>query len=511
MKTSTIESIDKIHLCSKNAAINWRSIKFPEFQSFTYAVQKLINAVGEIDDDDYWFSLVRRIRKFRFDSIASPFSDLALQMQLQEVISRLRLDKIKFSLSHPNAFEQYNQLLIICEQLTIMKLSQLLISLATELDQQRTSNTQKAVLVCETRLISSAEQGLRSAGINNVEVVSPRSLGGDTCFENMVIIGPTRWYPEYVFSAPRAENLLVLKYSWIRDSWKHENEFVAPLQNKASKLMETFIDEPFDNSSFAAEELLPPVFDFQQIKKRIAIELIGHSEVEYVQAKLFLLEEGWAVILETDETSSVLVIDLRDLEKPVKKIKADEIEANMFVLLRTSGGGDFIIPVADQIMGEKGVVARDYQHKWKSLLRSKIISVGYEKVISDLRKFGSIRANRINVHNWMSYNSIKTEYKEDFYAIMKFVDLEKEAEYSWGLMEIIDHAHRRAGHQIRSMLLDKVKKSDLSTLQRTGKMNFELVGEHSISITAFQIKEISPETIQVLPWQIGNPIEPSEQ
>ena len=112
----------------------------------------------------------------------------------------------------------------------------------------------------------------------------------------------------------------------------------------------------------------------------------------------------------------------------------------------------------------------------------------------------------MNIRNWMSERSIKTEYKNDFYAILKLLNLEEKKDLYWELMEQIDHAHRKAGHIIGKMLLDKVKNSDLRILKRTGKMDFELESENGISITAFQVKDISPDKIQVLPLQLGNPI-----
>ncbi len=74
----------------------------------------------------------------------------------------------------------------------------------------------------------------------------------------------------------------------------------------------------------------------------------------------------------------------------------------------------------------------------------------------------------------------------------------------------IDHPHRKAGHMIGEMLVNRVKNSDLRVLKRTGKMDFELDGENQISITAFQIKDISPDKIRVLPWQLGTPIQQGE-
>jgi hypothetical protein len=505
MKISSIDETNNVYACSKNASINWHSIKFSELQTFTRVIQELVNNIGELDNDDEWFGLLKRVRGVRFDMIAAPLPENLLEEKLTELIHYLDVNKNRLAHSHPNASDQYTHLIKSSEHLVNIKKSQLLSTLSDKLAQYN-NRGKTVVLVCDARLLSDSEKGVLSMGFKDVEVASSSYLRGDVCFENIVVIGPTRWHQPYVFSAPRAENILVLKYAWIRDNWKHQQVFIEPLKQKISKLMQSVIDEPFDSSAIEPSSLLPPAFDFQHLQRQMIEASKGHNEVDYVQAKLFLLEEGWVVPLGADDTSSVLVIDLGDLVSPIRKIKVNEIEPGIFVLLRTTGGGDFIVPVADQIMGQDGVRARQYQSKWKSLLRTKVVENGYDKVFEDLLKYGSTRANYVNVRNWMSDRSIKTEYKNDFDAILRLLSLEDEKDTYWELMEQIDRAHRKAGYIIAKMLLDKVKNSDLRNLKRTGKMDFELASENGISITAFQVKDISPDRIQVLPWQIGNPI-----
>src|SRR5688572_1338949 len=102
MRTPTIENTGQIYNCSINASIQWRSIKFKDFQIFTHAVQGLVDSIGELDNDDDWFSLVKRIRGFRFNAIAAPLSETFLQAQLRELIDWLHANKIRFNYSHPN-------------------------------------------------------------------------------------------------------------------------------------------------------------------------------------------------------------------------------------------------------------------------------------------------------------------------------------------------------------------------------------------------------------------------
>lgn len=505
MNSISIESTNEIYLCSMKATIKWSSIKFNEFQIFTHAVQGLMNSLGALDEGDHWFELLSKIRGYRFFSIACPLSEEILQGRLSELISYLQITRNAFLQSRPDTENRYDALLQACKHLQSIEISRLLAKVVEEIKSLK-KHDETLVLVCETRFIADAENSLRSAGIKDVEVASPSYLRSDSSYENMLVIGPTRWFPPFVFSAPRAKTIHILKYTWIRDKWSHQPTFSNPLRQKTSKLMQTSISEPYEVSSFEADTLLPPAFDFKSAQRQVTDAGIGHNAVDYIQAKLFLLEENWVVPLSAEDDATALVINLSEDASPVKKMKIREIEAGMFLLLRTSGGGDFIIPVADQIMGSDGPKARSHQKKWKSLLRDYIIENGYDLTIKQLKKHGSARANYVNLRNWMFERSIKTEYKNDFNAIMRMIGLEAESDLYWNLMDRIDHAHRQAGHIIGKMLLEKVRKSDLKTLKKSGKIEFELENETHISITAFQVVEISPDIIRILPGQLGNPI-----
>src|SRR5258706_5924419 len=282
MKKSSFEETTNIYTCGKNASMNWRSVKFPEFQNFTHVVQKLINSVGELEENDTWFRLIKKVRGFRFNAIASPLSEQLIEEKLADLINHLQENKNRFIQSHPNALIHLEQLMQICSDLKQIKKPLLLSALSEELVKQ---DGQTVVLICDSRLVADTERSLFTAGFRDIEVTSPSFLRGDVTFNSLIAIGPTRWYPHFIFSAPRAENILILKYSWIRDNWKHQTVFVDPMKQNTSKLMQTVIDEPFDNTSMDPEILMPPAFNFQYIQQKMADARQGHDEVDYVQAR----------------------------------------------------------------------------------------------------------------------------------------------------------------------------------------------------------------------------------
>lgn len=499
------EQVNHLYKFSANATMQWNSIKFSELQFFTRIVQVLINNLGKLDDDDYWFNFQRKIRIFRFNLMACPLSENILEERLTEFLAYLRETRATFFQSHPDASEQFENLLLAGEKLQSIKKSYLLMALTDELRGNNDSNS-TLILVCEPRFVADTEKSLQSVGIKHIDVASPSYLKSDVSYENMLIIGPTRWFPAFVFNAPRANKIRLLKFTWIRDSWKHQMAFISPLKQKPGATMQITTEDSTDIPEMDADSLLPPAFNFSFTQNQVVSAGSGHNDIDYTQARLFLLEEDWVVPLSAEDDASVLVINLLDTNLPVRKMKVADIEPGMFVLIRTTGGGDFIIPVADQIMGLLSEKARKCQREWKSILRDRIVNNGYEWTINQLKLHGSPRANYVNVRNWMFERSIKTASREDFNAIMKLVGLESESAANWDLMSMINSAHRQAGRKIGKMLIDKVKNSDLRLFKKSGRIDFELDQESKISITAFQVREISLDTIKLPYWQIGNPI-----
>ena len=211
-----------------------------------------------------------------------------------------------------------------------------------------------------------------------------------------------------------------------------------------------------------------------------------------------------AVLLDSSEGAKTTIIDLDNLSgSSIIKISVDQIEPGMYLLLRTEGGGEYIYEMANYILGDKAEEVRKAQNYWKSLLRKAILAKSLHGVITELKQLDSIKANEVNVRNWASYRSIKTEQYADFLAIMKLIGLENETRQYWDMMALINSAHSRAGQSIRRQLLDKVRSIDLTGLKRTGKMEFHIEESDAGSITAFRVQEVQREPIEVPYFRIN--------
>jgi hypothetical protein len=258
-------------------------------------------------------------------------------------------------------------------------------------------------------------------------------------------------------------------------------------------------------TQISAQDLLPKA-QFGDLVSGTGSRPGGGGSHEEIDARGFLLEGDWAVFLEGDAKASALVIDLTvDDGESVRRIPISNIEAGMFVLVRTSGGGDYIVPVADEILGPEAQQVRDYQKEWKERLRLVVAARGLFATSIHLLDNGSTLANEMNVRNWMSPRNIRTSGYNDFLAIMRLIGLESEAAEYWSAMGKIVNAHHRAGKQIRDALLDQVRQTDLRELERLGQMEFELPGAESGSLTAYRVEAVLPDLVSVRWNRIGRP------
>ncbi len=186
----------------------------------------------------------------------------------------------------------------------------------------------------------------------------------------------------------------------------------------------------------------------------------------------------------------------------------DDLQEGMFLLLRTGGGGDFIVPLADKILGTMKNKCRGMQKEWKDQLKNKIDEHGIEKV----RKM-IISADGTNVHmgtirNWANERNIRPGTEQNFKALLRVLKIENKFDQYNENAEIILPAHKKAGMHIRRLLIQQIKKADMKSLIEEGLMLFNLPDiDTSASMTAYRIERILEEIYEIPYFKLGHPVE----
>jgi hypothetical protein len=483
------------------------------------SLRALVQSLEEEAEDDYWRNILGPLRRvaFAFCSTPLPFSHAAALagVDWNKVNRQVRLCQQMF----PDAHEALHSLAQKLEQLSAETSSPLIAPLEELLQQVG----RLSVIMRNPRMNQAvAAYFAGNVSLRRAKVVSPAQLRGAHACDVLAVIGPCGWHPEYVFSAPRAPAIHVISFQWIRDLWKpgpillhdsdsqggkHRNHRIGAIPKIGE---EPTLNDP-SPTDFTPLDLLPPMPAFA----RAGLPGAGpHSDssAETVPARLCHLIGNRAVFVAADDGTTCLVIDTSEMGRAaVRRAPADELEPGQYLLLRTSGGGDFIAPLADRILGAAAGKRRSEQADWKNTLVSHAIQqfgAGSRRelacrVCSALHAQGLSHARQENVHYWMSSKCIRPRKEEDFVAILVFAGIETRAQELWAAMGEISRAHLRAGQLIRRMLMEKISETSLEALERDGEMVFDLGDHDGGTLSAFQITGIQAEGFEVPTGRIG--------
>jgi len=520
MNYSSIVSEHRIYECSNSFTLTVTTVEHELFQQFCFNLKKFMGNLGNLVEDEYWKKYLRMLKRYRFEMMAAPVSyaygkTMLLNSNMEQHLS---ICDSLYS-SHATEAQDLFATFVKLVNLDVNPLLDTLLEMCDK-DAQRIG-----IVLVKPKLIPTVQEVMANYR-SNIEVVGESELRSEQSFSKILLIGPACWFHEYVLTAPRASEINIVRYSWVFDYWNPKSVLIAHSGNYQGNNPNKYIKDAIQNRAFnilasrqKEENLDPgdifPKIDWQSIKNRAIsydnIKSDEEEEIEYVEAYLVLLVDDVAVLLDSSEGAKTTIIDLDRLSgSSIIKISVDRIESGMYLLLRTEGGGEYIYEMANYILGDEAEEVRRAQNYWKSLLRKAILAKSLQSVITELKQLGSLRANEVNVRNWASYRSIKTEQYIDFQAIMKLIGLENETRHYWDMMSLINSAHKRAGQSIRRQLLDRVRSIDLTGLQKTGKMEFHIEESGAGSITAFRVQEVQREPIEVPYFRLNKPFDMEE-
>jgi hypothetical protein len=502
VNNSSLESINQVYQCASIYDVNRHRVTYDELGLFSIALNTFQSQIGELAEDPYWQKYFSELRRLRFGLCAAPVLNDYRDYRIDEIRTALAGHLRRCHAVYPTFAEPANDVL----QALVAIQGDGRNPLLDKLVELRQPDLKSAWVIKESRLIPHVEDVLRDHPEfkPNLQIVHHSQLASATCYDQLVFIGSPTWFPPSVFTSPRAPRLDIVQFSWMRDSWKIPTTFVAnytPSQIKRVTLREL-------DAHYQAESPADTILLNVDIQRVASIAARGeHREYDEVDARCIVFEGETAIFVDADQSSTVLVIDLeeRDIER-VRSSKVGNLALGTFVLVRTSGGGDYILPIADQILGSKAQYARSVQSEWKTLLRQYVVEHGLLKTSIDLLDMGSNIANEMNVRNWMSPRNIKTRDEKDFAAVMRLIGLAEREREIWQTMELISSAHLSAGSQLRKRLLALVDAIPPDEFRKRGKIEFKLEDDDDdAKLTAYRVEDMLPGTYKVAYTQIGVP------
>lgn len=505
----SLAKVNSVYNCGRTLTLIPHTISFPALGEFSVKLSQFIRSLGEDLEDPYWSDFIRPLKRYRFDLCAAPWPAHALQdftreRQRQAAKHLLTCQQMFPSLTAPaESIIAKLEAVAECTQDPVLEGMQ---SIA-----ERVSDGQRAaIVITESRLVGIAREAIATApDYAQWPVFVPRNIRGLVTYDSLVVIGSPSWYrrAKYVFSAPRASSIHILCYDWMSVKWDPEPSLAAPIQGHSRGRHISITYTP-TTPGVTDEEIIPPAADIDKVLREAESDSDSGNDHEPVTARLLVLEDDKGVFIEAEGDATFLAIDLsQEMKRRVRRIIHRNVEPGLYILLRTVGGGDYVVAVANRILGDRRKELREMQQKWKALLRLAVRKDGADRTIRALKDYGSQVASYQNLRNWMKDRTIATNDLEDFLAIMQVIGLRDESGQYWQAMRTIRRAHGKAGRRIRRQLLEQVNQSDLTELERVGFMEFALNDNGGGQLTAYRIKSVADRTVEVLPSLVDDPFD----
>ena len=133
-----------------------------------------------------------------------------------------------------------------------------------------------------------------------LEVLTESQLRGVVAFDRLYVFGAGRWYPGFVFSAPRAPVLRIVRYGVLSDRAPDEETFVKPLKRQTRALFAPSRGRGAGAPLQIEADEVRPVLDIASIMRRAGDGDGGGTtatSVEAVKARVLSLEQDLAVFV----------------------------------------------------------------------------------------------------------------------------------------------------------------------------------------------------------------------
>lgn len=495
----TLSRVNKLFELASNYNLRFHEVSSKPLAEYSLSLKKLEYRILNQDEGDILLNdLLTHFRKFRFILSASPLPFSAHS----ELINSKDLNRLsrQCQLMYQDLKKDIDTVLETYEALRNSPENPVLDFLRENFKDKRSTG-----LVLKTASdLNAIEEVLKRTFLwdKSFSVVTPSKLKKSFFFDRLIILGPTYWYPDYLFHCPRSSSIEIILYDW-QSYHTPKMEYFTKSHSPISSLLQgcnIHMRNTIDIDYRELIEVSDQIIDYKKIEKSLA-NRPALTAKEYVSAKLIGLADAKGIFFEDHSIKNIWTISMQSKE-PILKCSVNELDTDSYLLIRTGTGRDYIQIKADEFIGNRAGKMRHRHYVWKKRVRKYTAKYPAEKICFYLRKHGGTRVNKINLRNWASDDNIKPREYNDFLALMKLVKFEEHAEKLWKEAEDLFRAHHRAGMVIRKLLIQEINKSNLGKLELEQKMTFRLPDSEDATFTAYKIEYISQNVFQVEPHQL---------
>ncbi len=475
--------LNRLYALQATREITTIKVEYPEVQEIERQFAHLLQ--GDIDYE-FWDPLIKAIKGFLFRLMVLPLPPSAALFDcFGEVSSVLK----QGHWLHPAVAADFNRVYDLSRQLRSSNKNPIL-----EVIQRQGLG---GILVVPWKSFATATDeylshiGYRLRVVSQSALDRTEALWGD---ENLIVVGPPRIYEESLFTVRRSSLLTWLTFAWKPLRFDVRNQLIDHSHKSAPK-----VAPPVTPNAGSESGVDMPVDII--LNDSAVVRTASHSDL--VPARTVWLADDGRVFVHAGDRAKSWILDVESVPPRARPTPSDELMPGDFLIVRTRGGGDLIVPVADTIIGPNHWLLRNNLILWKAALRDLAARNGLDQLTQMLRNQGaSSLASPGNIRYWMSYFSIGPSRKGDLIACLSLLGMEDKADTLWTECRRLARAHRLAGRQIRRMLLDQA-----STLTEkdiaTGRIDLALPNEPTAAAAAVEIVRIDRTVVQIPSASVG--------
>lgn len=313
--------------------------------------------------------------------------------------------------------------------------------------------------------------------------------------ESGYAVGPPRFFPSSLVTAPMTETLNFVFPAWYADRKLPRSPLATwaeggiRIRGNAFLIGDTSEPQVASGEGGADEEALLPQAAW--IPPAAPPREPGPDEVT---ARCVYLSGAYRMWLDDDGERIRAVNPSQPGGARVVNIDIEEVRPGVYLLLRdgpTERGA--LYEVALQLMGPRRKAVEDSQAAWKAALKDRLERLGRTTVIQQLAEAGVRTLDRVPA--WTEPLLARPQSNQDFERLLRWLGVPIHPTYE--LATALRSQRIKASNKIGDQLEAELASADMSRLERDGHLRLELDAEGFRGVISTRVIDISPypETI----------------
>lgn len=306
--------------------------------------------------------------------------------------------------------------------------------------------------------------------------------------EQAYVIGPPRFYPSSLVTAPVTESLTYLLPSWFTDHSVPESA-IAPYAEGAIHIHKRVFKEGEPSEPIVTEtENIEGGDEYHPMPTwRVRPRHDREPSKDEVKARKLLLSGDLAMWLDDGERIRSLDPDQPKGER-LNYADVRAVRAGTYLVLRQGETESSLLYRASISRLQHGDDVAHMQNAWKHSLAEQLRSLGYRQVVRKLTNAG-VKASE-QAQAWTDPTLIRPSRDQDFERLLRWLNIPLQPTFSYA--NELRRMVYQVSAEIRRQLEAAVAKADLSELDAVGhlELNAETVGYRAMLAT--RVLAVSP-------------------